>query len=438
MQRGSISVLTAKELENLDGLSKIARENAPPRLSDERFAALGQNNLPGLFPANANDPSGPIQHVIYIIKENRTYDQVLGDMPQGNGDPSLTLFPENVSPNHHKLAREFALLDNFYVSADVSADGHNWSMAGIAPDYVQRMWQNSYAGRRKHYDYEGGEPAALPPAGFIWNNVMSAGLSLRNYGYFVTNKPAAEATEASQVAQVRDQALIRSTHMGYRGFDLDYLDINRAKVFLNDLVKMEGENRFPRFTILRLGNDHTSGAGAGKLSALSQMADNDAAFGMIVDGLSHSKFWPKMAIFVLEDDAQNGPDHVDSHRSPAYVISPFTKRGMVDSTFYNTTSMLRTMELLLGLKPMTMFDAGSNVMSNLFTLAPDLKAYDAEKPRYRLDERNPAEGALAARTARMNFTEADEIDDDEMNAILWRAIKKTDPPAPVRSYFGRD
>ncbi len=381
--------------------------------------------------------ASPIEHVIYVVKENRTYDQVLGDLGKGNADPSLCLFPEKVSPNHHKLAREFVLFDNFYVSADVSADGHNWTTAAIAPDYVQKMWPNSYGGRRKHYDYEGGEPAALPPAGYIWNQALQAGLTLRNYGYFATNKPKAAPTGEPQVDAVRDPALAPHTNMKYRAFDMDYPDVDRAKIFLDDMAAFERDGKMPRLITIRLGNDHTSGTAAGKITPLSAMADNDYALGTIVEACSRSKFWPKMAIFVIEDDAQNGPDHVDSHRSPAYVLSPYTRRGEIDSTFYNTTSMLRTIELILGLRPMTTFDAASQPMWNAFDKAANTEPYIAEKPRVPLTDRNAAMAAGARRSEQMDFSEADRIDDDELNDILWAALKGTEPPPPVRSLFGR-
>ncbi len=415
------------------GHTRATLANTPYRdeVLDTARAPQG-NPVPG-FPGQ---PS-PIQHVIYVVKENRTYDQVLGDLGKGNADPSLCLFPEKVSPNHHKLARDFVLFDNFYVSADVSADGHNWTTAAIAPDYVQKMWPNSYGGRRKHYDYEGGDPAATPPAGYIWTQVAQAGLTLRNYGYFGNNISKAAPTGERQVESVRDSALAPHTNMKFRAFDLEYPDVDRAKIFAEDLAEFERKGEFPRFSVVRLGNDHTSGTAAGKISPLSAMADNDYALGMMVEACSRSKFWPKMAIFVLEDDAQNGPDHVDSHRSPAYVISPYTRRAIIDSTFYNTTSMLRTMELILGMKPMTTFDAAAAPMWNAFSEKADASPWAAERPRISLTERNLAAAAGARRSKEMDFSEADRIDDDELNEILWAALKGTDPPAPVRSIFGR-
>ena len=382
------------------------------------------------------NPLPKIEHVIYIVKENRTYDQVLGDLKEGNGDPSLVLFGENVTPNLHKLAREFVLLDNFYVSADVSADGHNWSLAAIAPDYVQKMWPNEYGHRRTLYDFEEQDPASIPPAGYLWTNAAAAGVTMRNYGYMVNNKPNAARGE-DQITGVRDPVLAKVTNWKYRGFDLDFTDVDRANIFLADLKEFEKTGAMPRLILMRMGNDHTSGTAAGKIAPLSAAADNDYAIGLLIEGLSKSPFWNSTAVFILEDDAQNGADHVDSHRSPAYIVSPWVKRHTVDANMYNTTSMLRTIELLLGMRPMTHFDAGSRVMSAAFGKQPDAAPYAAEKPRTPLDARNSAATPAAKRAENLLLDEADENDDDEMNDMLWRAIRKDAPPPPVRSIFGR-
>ena len=432
IQTGTAAFIDRLTDAALRDYTKTAIANSPYRDSLLEDAGTPPNSPIPARPGGAS----PIEHVVYIVKENRTYDQVLGDIKEGNGDASLVLFGEQVTPNHHKLAREFVLLDNFYVNSDVSADGHNWSTAAIASDYVQKLWPNSYAARRKLYDYEGQEPAALPAAGYLWTNANAAGISIRNYGYFATNRSVPESS-GLQVETVRDPILSKVTNLYYRGFDLDYADIERAKVFLRDLAEFERAGQMPRLILMRLGNDHTSGTAVGKIAPLSSTADNDYGLGMIVEGISKSPFWAKTAIFVLEDDAQNGPDHVDSHRSPGFVISPYAKRHAIDSSLYNTTSMLRTMELILGLRPMTHFDAGARPMSGAFQSAPNLAPYIAEKPRIALDERNPAHTASAARSAQLDFSEADRNDDDELNGILWRAIRKTDPPPPARSYFAR-
>ncbi|MFB3827633.1 MAG: bifunctional YncE family protein/alkaline phosphatase family protein [Bryobacteraceae bacterium] len=421
IQTGSASFISPFGDAELQQYSKRVFANSP-----YRDAALDKG---GGFP-----PS--IEHVIYIVKENRTYDQVLGDMKQGNGDPSLVLFGERITPNHHKLAREFVLLDNFYVNSDVSADGHNWSTAAIAPDYVQKLWPNSYAGRRKLYDYAGQEPASTPPAGYLWTNAHAAGITMRNFGYWVANGPRA-ATGDAQVQTVLDPILAPLTNRRYRGFDLEYPDVDRARIFLEEFAEWERTGQAPRLTLMRLGNDHTSGAAPGRISPISAVADNDYALGMIVEAVSRSRFWPKIAIFVIEDDAQNGADHVDSHRSPAFVVSPYVKRGSVDSSMYNTASVLRSIELILGLRPMTQFDAAARPMTACFTMSADTAPYIAEKPRVPLDQRNAAASPGAAASARLDFSEADRIDDYALNAILWQALKGTEPPPPVRSSFAR-
>lgn len=432
LQNGSASHIEAYTADQLSKWTQIVLRNSPYNPKKLEDAGIPKGNV---IPNYPGDPT-PIQHVIYIVKENRTYDQVLGDLGIGNGDPSLTLFGEDVTPNQHKLAREFVLLDNFYVNADVSADGHNWSAAAIAPAYVQRMWPNSYGGRRRHYDYEGGERAALPPAGYIWNNVLAAGLTMRNYGWWSSNITPAPA-EGPQIANVRDSSLKPHTSMNYRAYDLDYLDVDRAKTFIGELKEFERKGEFPRFVTLRLGNNHTSGTARGKRTPKAQAADNDQAFGMIVEAMSKSKFWPNTAIFVLEDDAQNGPDHVDSHRSIAFVLSPYTRGRGIDSSMYNTVSMLRTMELILGLRPMTIHDAGARPMYAAFSMKPDLRPFEHVPAKHPLDERN-GPSPTAARSERMNWSEADMIDDNELNEILWLAIKGTTPPTPTRSFFSRE
>jgi len=431
IQKGSLSIIPPPDDATLATYTNEALENSPYR--DEKLdGVMGPPGNP--IPLRPGGPT-PIQHVLYIVKENRTYDQVLGDIGKGASDPSLTLFGEQITPNQHKLARDFVLLDNFYVNGDVSADGHNWSTAAIAPDYVEKMWPNSYAKRRRTYDYEGGEPAAFPPSGYLWTNASAHGVSMRNYGYFVSNRPE-PGPGGIQVGAVRDNTLAQCTNLYYRGFDLNFPDVERAKVFLSDLAFFAKSGNMPRLMFMRLGNDHTYGMQPGRLSPLSLAADNDYALGMIIEALSKSVFWKNTAVFVVEDDAQNGADHIDSHRSTAYLVSPYVRRGFVDSTMYNTTSVLRTMELLLGLNPLTHFDAGATPMFNSFTPSPNFTAWQAEKPRTPLDLRNPASPERLPSES-MNFEEADQIDDDALNAELWRGIRGTDPPAPTSSFFSR-
>jgi YVTN family beta-propeller protein len=384
IQQGTASFIDAFEQQELEQYTKMVLRNSLYHTQLLEDAGVPAGNP---IPANPGQAS-PIEHVVYVVKENRTYDQVFGDMKEGDSDPSLVQFPERVTPNHHKLAREFVLLDNFYVNAEVSADGLYWAMAAIAPDYVQKLWPNRCARHQDHQDFFGEEPAATPPAWYIWTNARAAGISMRNYGYWVTNKVKL-GSDGVQVESVNDPVLRPITNLRYRGFDTDYPDVERAKVFLNDLGDFEKSGQMPRLLLVRLGNDHTSGRAPGKISPVSAMADNDYALGMIVEGVSKSRFWPKTAIFVMEDNAQDGPDHVDSHRSVALVISPYVRRHTVDRTMYNTVSVLRTMELILGLRPMTHFDAAARPMSTFFQPVPELKPYFAELPGVSLTERNP-------------------------------------------------
>jgi YVTN family beta-propeller protein len=420
IQTGTASWIDPFTSAQLDAYTKTATANSA--YNDDKL------DTPNPFP--------PIEHIIYIVKENRSYDQVLGDMREGNGDASLVLFGENVTPNEHKLARQFVLLDNFYVNGDVSADGHSWSTAAIGIDYIQKMWPNSYANRRDTYDYEEQEPTSVPPAGYLWSNAAAAGISLRNYGYMAQNRPQA-AADGTQIELVRDPALRGVTNLHYRDFDLEYPDVERVKVFLADLTEFEKSGAMPRLMFMRLGNDHTSGTQRGKLTPIAMNADNDYALGMLVEAVSKSRFWASTLICVLEDDAQNGPDHVDSHRSPAFLISPYVRHKAVDSSMYNTASMVRTMEMILGLRPMTQFDAAARPMSAAFQAAADPAPYEAEKPRVPLDERNPLRSATAERSSRLDFSEEDRADADELNDILWLAIKGVHAPPPASSFFSR-
>jgi DNA-binding beta-propeller fold protein YncE len=432
IQRGTVQFISPFDDQQLRSYTETVYAGSPYK-SDQLREQFRGGNIDA-FVKSPDHPS-PIQHVIYIIKENRTYDQVLGDMPKGNGDKTLNLFGENITPNQHKLASEYVLYDNFYENADVSAEGHNWASAAIAPDYTVKMWPNSYAKRRNTYDYEGGEPANQPPAGYIWSNALSAGDSVRSYGEWVTNLPLSQVQNGRQVKEVRDPALAPYTDMNYRGFDLDYPDVDRATEFLREWKNFEEKGNAPQLSIVRLGNNHTSGLASRKIAPFSAVADNDYALGKLIEGVSHGKLWPSTAIFVMEDDSQNGPDHVDSHRAPAFVVSPYTRRGAVDSTMYNQTGMLRTIEGILGLHPMTQFDAASVTMFGSFALKPDLAPYTAEDPRVSLTTRNPANGPGAEESAKLDFSDADEVDDNTLNAILWHALKHTDPPPPVRSAF---
>jgi DNA-binding beta-propeller fold protein YncE len=433
IQTGTAAFLPAPDESQLARFTRTTLANSPYR--DDLIYGPATNDQDSFFSQTEEHPS-PIQHVIYVIKENRTYDQVLGDLPEGNGDPSLVLFGEQITPNLHKLAQEYILYDNFYENSDVSADGHNWLSAAIAPDYTVKLWPNQYGHRSKIYDFEGGEPANTPPAGYIWDNAIQAGISVRDYGEWVENIPLSSVNSARQVDHVNDSALKQYVDMNYRGFDLDYSDIDRATEFIREWKQFAAGGEAPHMIILRLGNDHTKGTRPGALTPLAYNAQNDCAVGMVVDAVSHSALWSSTAILIMEDDSQDGPDHVDSHRAPAWVISPYTHRGIVDSTMYNQMSMLRTMELILGLRPLTHFDAGARSMLGTFSRQADTQPYTVIRPKISLKETNAANAPGAAASLKMDFSDADRIDDDELNAVLWRAIKHADSPVPTRSAFG--
>ena len=390
----------------------------------------------------------PLKHVLYIIKENRTYDQVLGDMTQGNGDPSLALFGKNITPNQHALAAQFVLLDNFYDCAEVSADGWNWSTAGFANEYVQRTVPDQYSQRRgsprppvRSYDYEG-ENRNLPvsllgqtdvaesPGGYLWDAVARRGLSLRNYGCFLTYSKGLPDKPA----------LVGRTSPDFAGFNLRLPDsdaygpargLSRFAAWRQEFDGYVRDGRLPAFEIIRLPRDHTAGTTPGLESPRAMAADNDYAVGEVVQAVSHSPYWKSTAIFVVEDDAQDGPDHVDCHRSTAYVISPFIRRQTVDHHFYNTDSLLRTMELLLHVPPMTRYDAIAPPLRT-FGPAPDLTPFNALLPdKTILNERNTRQSYGASRSRRMDFAHADAAPDDELNEILWHSIKGLHVPMPA-------
>ncbi len=434
IQTGTVAFLPSPKEGEIEDFTQTVLRNSPYR--DEMLYGPVSDNQTAFF-AKAEGHSVPIQHVIYVIKENRTYDQVFGDMEKGNGDKALNLFGEKITPNEHQLAREFILYDNFYENADVSADGHNWANAAIAPDFTQKMWPNEYGHRSNVYDFEGGEPANTPPAGYLWDNALQAGVTLRDYGEWVTSVPIKDVQNGRQVKQVMDDALAPYVDMNFRGFDLDYSDVDRAREFIREWNEFDAKSQAPQLIVLRLGNDHTQGARAGALTPFAYAADNDYGVGMVVDAVSHSKLWSSTAIFIIEDDAQNGCDHVDSHRAPVLVISPYTHRGIVDSTMYNQTSVLRTMELIVGLRPMTHFDAGARPMFGTFARQADTRPYAVIPPKVSLTERNPDKGPGAEASAHMDFSDADLAGDDELNEVLWRMLKHSDPPPPTRSAFAK-
>ncbi|HTL56422.1 MAG TPA: alkaline phosphatase family protein [Candidatus Limnocylindrales bacterium] len=431
--RGTLSLIdlpTRKTFEQqLTGYTAQAYKCTPLR-ADASVAATASTENP--IPTKPGGAS-PIKYCLYVIKENRTYDQVLGDMPEGNGDPKLCLFPERVTPNMHALAREFVLLDNFYVDGEVSADGHEWSMGAYATDFVEKTWPLDYGHNQSGkfpYPSEGNFPIAVPAGGYIWDRAREAGVSYRSYGEFVT--PAAKLSDPGRS---RVKTLEGHFDPWYRGFDLGYPDVKRAERFISELKRFETEGDMPRLQILRLPNDHTHGATPGLLTPTAYVADNDVALGMLVEAVSRSKFWPQIAIFVVEDDAQNGPDHVDAHRTTAFVISPYAKRRVVDSTMYSTSSMLRTIELILGLKPMSQFDAAARPMFNAFQSAANPQLYQGLPANVSLDEKNTRHAWGGQ--IKMNFSKEDAADDLLLNEVVWRSVRGHDSPMPppIRAAF---
>ncbi|MCC6460290.1 MAG: beta-propeller fold lactonase family protein [Saprospiraceae bacterium] len=418
---GTLSLIDRPDAAALAQYSAQVYKNTPYSKEKEQQAE-GEAGNP--VPRRLGEPS-PIKYVFYLIKENRTYDQVLGDMPEGNGDTSLCLFPEKVTPNQHALAREFVLLDNFYVNAEVSADGHNWSMAAYATDYVEKTWPTSYGGRGGGYDFEGSSPLVFPRGGYIWDYCQRAGVSYRSYGEFADDYKANYKTLEGHICP------------NYSSWDLNIQDIEREKVWAQDFDSLLAIGRVPRFNTIRFGNDHTSGMAKGAYSPEAAVADNDLAVGLLVEHLSKSSIWKESVVFILEDDAQNGADHVDAHRSIAFVAGPHVKRGLVDHSLYSTSSMLRTMELILGLPPMSQYDAAATPMWRCFTATPELRPFAARPNQVPIDTRNAAVNELSRISETFNLAELDAVPERLFNEVLWRGIKGLDSqmPAPRRSAF---
>ena len=380
---------------------------------------------PTVIPTKVGDPC-PIEHVIYIIKENRTYDQVFGDMPRGNGDPSLVMFGRNVSPNHHKLAEEYVLLDNIYCNGQVSRDGHPWSTQAYNTDYVARDWMLTYS-QRSGVDED--DELHVGPSGYIWDAAKRAGKTYRNYGEY--GKRVSDGDGKFRM-EGRTESLVGNIcpHYGSDAKGRRLRDPENVEVFLKEFFEFEAKGTIPNLMTLSLGEDHTQGTRTGAPTPQACVASNDLALGRLVEAVSKSKSWAKTAIFVIEDDAQNGPDHVDAHRTVALVISPYCKRKHLDSTQYATVSMLRTIELILGLKPLSQYDAGARPMFGCFTNKLDLTPYQHLPAQINLDAKNGELAYGAERSNKMDWSEYDRIDDFALNEILWRAVKGVDAPTP--------
>jgi len=415
------------------------------------------DRLPVPVPERVGEPS-VFDHVVYLIKENRTYDQVLGDVKEGNGDAELCMFGEQITPNQHKFVHDFVLLDNTYCSGILSADGHEWATTAFATDYMEKL----FAGFPRSYpdgcDDDEIDALAYSPAGFIWDNCLAHGKTIRDYGEFAITrktwrdkhrKPAPKFLDAyrefrdgtHQIEMHSDpgvESLRPYLARDYIGWDLAVPDVQRAAEFLAEFRQCEAQGKLPNFIIFSLPNDHTSGTGPGSPVPEAQVADNDLAFGQIVDAISHSQFWAKTCIFAIEDDPQSGWDHVSGYRTTAYVISPYTKRGQVVSTPYNQTSLIRTMELILGLPPMNQMDATATPMFDCFTNQPDFGPFAASTNNIALDKMNPDAKSISDATlrkdayvsARLPLQKPDQCPENVFNHILWRAMKGPGVPYP--------
>ncbi len=444
--KGTISLIAKPAKAKLAQLTRQTYKNSPYTDALLKAAKAPREKTAIPFRLGA---SSPIKHVIYIVKENRTYDQVLGDMKEGNGDASLCLFGEDVTPNQHAIAREFVLLDNFYVDAEVSADGHNWSMAAYATDYVEKTWPTNYSSRGRSYDYEGGKKISAPTMGYIWDHCKRAGVSYRSYGEFVYSregKPGGGGELGGDPGKpvmenyATDAGLEGHFSTIFPGWDLTIPDNVRVDAWLKEFRDYEQNGQLPQFQIVRIGGDHTQGTRVGQPTPRAHVAENDLAVGRLVEAVSGSqRYWKDTAVFIIEDDAQNGPDHVDTHRSIAFVASAYTKRAYVDSTMYTTSGMLRTMELILGIPPMSQYDAAATPMFNSFTDQANPVPFKHRPARIDLAEKNTPRSPGANRSAQLDFTKEDAAPDIEFNEIIWRAVRgaQSQMPAPVRSAFVR-
>jgi DNA-binding beta-propeller fold protein YncE len=412
---GTLSIIRQPDHKQLAIYSKVVFSNTPyNRLKD--FISEGEAGNP--VPSRVGDPS-PIKHVFYIIKENRTYDQVLGDIKEGNGDTTLVLFGEKITPNHHSAAREFVLLDNFYVNGEVSADGHNWSLGGYATDYIEKTWPTSYGGRGGNYDSEGTRDIANNMNGFIWDFCKKYGVSYRTYGEFADNyKP--------NIPVLKDHFCPYFT-----SWDQTVRDTVRFNQWRHEFDSLLKTGSVPQLNTLRFINDHTEGMTINRPTPFAHVADNDLSVGMFLDYLSHSPIWNESVVFIVEDDAQNGPDHVDAHRSVALIAGGFVKKGYVDHTMYSTTSMLRTIELILGLPPMSQYDASATPMWRCFNNIASHAPYVCKPINIDLNQKNSKENKWTIISETLDFSKEDRAPDDLFNRIIWAGVKGENAPYPV-------
>lgn len=458
---GTLSLVNVPSARQLRQSTAIALGNMRYGLLREARLPARPGQPPRPVPERVGEPS-VFKHVIYIIKENRTYDQIFGDIPEGNGDPSLCIFGEKITPNQHQLVRDFVLLDNTYCSGILSADGHQWADTGITTDYMEKSFASFPRSYPDGMEDDDVDALAYSPAGFIWDNVLKHGKSLRIYGEFAATEKRwsdphrkgemkftdhwKDFTTGAGEIRIWSRPTIESIRpylcTNTVGWDMDIPDVFRAREFIKELREYEKAGNLPNFIVICLPNDHTSGTKPGVPTPAAQVADNDLAFGQIVEALSKSPFWKEMCIFAIEDDPQAGWDHVSGYRTTAYVISPYTKRGAVVSTQYNQTSLLRTMELMLGLPPMNQLDATATPMTDCFLppgVPPDLRPFTARPSNVALDELNPDPKKISDATmrkhaqvsARLPLDKIDACPEDVFNRILWAAMKGPNEPYPT-------
>jgi YVTN family beta-propeller protein len=439
MMMGSLSTIAVPGPAGLARYTSQVRRNDGFTAGGSVRAAVAGNPVPARIGGDS-----PIKHVIYIVKENRTYDQEFGSLGKGNGDPSLNLFGDESAPNSRALQRRFVTLDNFYADAEVSAQGWNWSVGANSNPYVEQTWVGNYSGRNHPYDYEGNNLATAmnsnPLDSYIWDRLADADVSFRNYGFYETDNQFNTGPDGP------DPRLAANTDPNYYGWDLRCPDSagtftpkmtcnTRVDEWLREFNQNVAANNLPTVEFVRFGNDHTEGTAAGFPTPRAYVADNDYALGRLVDAVSHSKYWKSTAIFMVEDDAQAGPDHVDAHRTIAQVISPYTQTGRVDSTFYSTASMLRTIELIADIGPMTQFDAAAIPMFNSFTNHPDFTPYTVTKPSDAiLTEVNSASAPLAKQMARQNFSREDLVNMQLLNEAVWQSVKGAGSQVPAAQH----
>jgi DNA-binding beta-propeller fold protein YncE len=411
----------AYDLGQLNGtLRVLAEEDSLSHLPEYSRRVAAANRWEQ---ARSSKKYPPFKHVIYIIKENRTYDQVFGDLKEGDGDAGLVFFGEKVTPNHHSLALRFGLFDRFFTNAEVSSQGHMWSTAAYVTDYDEKTVHSAYSDRRADID---DEEIDEPANGFLWNLAKKKGVSFRDYGEMVSREkgPGREAMER--------RGLAGEANLDYAPFNLTISDQARADVWLKEFQQFVARKELPQLEILHLPSDHTAGGKMGFRTPRAMVADNDLALGRIVEAVTKSRFWKDTVIFVLEDDSQNGPDHVDSHRSPMLVISAYNRAG-TNHRFANTTDVVAAIEDILGLDRMSKFDYFSRSLADVFSETPDLSSWTAEASRVDLKEMNAGQGEEARMSEGLDFSAADRVDDDVFNRILWRMVKGGEKFPEVRA-----